>query len=106
MTDTKKTLLETLRENSKKQGGRRFKNREYQIKEDGDVTQKLSPQAIKCLEILFENGENPISEQDAFNLFEGADFGKSKQNGWKIFQYYRKSLIDAGFLEIVDKKAS
>jgi len=107
MSEDQKAMLEALKANSKRQGGRRFKKRKYIVKEDGDVNVKLSPQAIRCLEILFEGGKLEYTEEEAHGLFDGADMGKSKQEPWKVFQYYRKSLVDAGWivLEKIEDKS-
>ena len=106
MTEEMKSVIEKLKENNARKGGRSIKNRNYEIHVDGDVGQKFSPQAVMCLEVLFEQDTELISEQDLFNVFgsEGVleKFEKSKQDPWKIFQYYRKQICDAGFVTIVD----
>lgn len=95
-------ILAKLRENSKRKGGKRFRNREYTIKTDGNMDSRLSPQAITCLEILFASGKKTVSEEELHNiLMEAADQFKTKQTPWKVFQYYRKSIIEAGFLTMV-----
>lgn len=101
---SKNEILDKLRENSKRRGGNRAKNREYTIKTDGNAETKLSPQAITCLEILFAEKRNKMMEQEIIGLINdnAAKFGETKQSPWKIFQYYRKSLVNAGFI-VVEK---
>ena len=99
MTKKREEILNQIRENSVKKSGSRIKNRTYQIL-DGDSTAKLAPQQVKCLEILYSQDKNELSEQEVFDLFEIADMD-TKLTPWKIFQYYRKDLCDKGFIEIV-----
>lgn len=99
---SKNEILEKLRENGKRVGGRRVKPRKYIIIIDGNVEVKLSPQAITCLDILFTAKKNEMMEEEVAKLMESnaEKFGKTKQTPWKIFQYYRKQLVDSGFLKI------
>jgi len=99
MTKIREEVLNKIRESSVKKGGSRVKNRTYKIL-DGDATVRLAPQQVKCLEILYAQDKNELSEQEVFDLFSVADMN-TKQTAWKIFQYYRKDLCDKGFIEIV-----
>ena len=102
---SKNEILEKLRENSKKRTGTRARNREYTISTDVNVDIRLSPQAITCLEILFANKKTNMMEAEVIELLEKSaeKFGKTKQSPWKIFQYYRKSLVEAGFISVEKK---
>ena len=99
MTKKREEILEAVKERSGRKGGSRVKNRVYKIL-DGNEGAKLSPQAIKCLEILYSTDKAEMSEQEVFDLFQTAEMN-TKQTPWKIFQYYRKSLVEQGFIEIV-----
>ena len=104
MTKKKTDVLETLKKNCGRKGSGGLKDRDYVVSEDGDVNIKLAPQAINCLEILFGIEGGRISEKDLFAMFDTdpvkEKFVKSKQTPWKIFQYYRRSLVEAGFLAV------
>lgn len=99
---SKNEILDQLRQNSKKRGGNRAKNRKYTVILDGNMNVKLSPQAITCLEILFAGKVDGMMEENVIGLIENnvEKYGDTKQSPWKIFQYYRKSLVDAGFLKV------
>lgn len=104
MSTDQKNMLSQLLENNKRNNGTRIQNRVYKM-QSGDTAAKIGKTGITCLEVLFE-GENEMTEQRVHELVhEHADkFASSRQKPWKIFQYYRKQLIDAGFL-VVEKVA-
>ena len=104
MTKKREEILNSVRERSGKKGGSRIKNRTYKVL-DGNEHAKLSPQAVRCLEIIYEQDKEELSEQEMFDLFQDCEM-KTKQEPWKIFQYYRKSLKDQGFIEVVDNKST
>jgi len=103
MTKKREELLNEIKERSGKRGGNRIQNRVYRILE-GNENSRLSPQALKCLEILFATDKNEMSEQEVFDLFDKAEM-KTKQTAWKVFQYYRKILVDQGFI-VIEKPAA
>lgn len=98
---TTNEVIGKLRENVKR-GGRRIQNRVYRISTEGNTEIRLSPQAITCLEILFSSKKKELQESEVAELISAnaEKFGKTKQEPWKIFQYYRKALKDAGFLTV------
>ena len=97
-------VLAMLVNNSAKKGGARLKVRDYAIQSviENLSEVRLAPQAIALVglilgELVDEETEGTISESELFTLFDEAELG-SKQSGWKVFQYYRKNIIEAGFL--------
>ena len=100
MTQSKQSVLETLQANSKVRG-KRVMNRTFIIKDDGDLEVKLSPQAVKCLELIFSLEKDEIKEMELVELFKEGSM-VTKQDPYHVFQYYRKSLVEAGWIEIQD----
>ena len=96
---TKQDIISKLRENAKVNSGRRIQNREYTIKE-GNLDSKLPKQAINILEILMTEGKEVMTEQEVMELMSKHPELSKKQDPWKVCQYYRKSLVDAGFLTV------
>jgi hypothetical protein len=111
------SILEQLKKTSGRKGGSRIKNRTYKItaisaEEIVEKNISLSPQAIICVGIILEqmiaNGPE-ITEAKLFDALEDGveQFGTTKQTPWKIFQYYRKPIMEAGFIrEVVNASAS
>jgi hypothetical protein len=85
------------------QSGKRVKNRTYVTNLQGDTKAKFAPQARMVLIAILKHadvtGNAEITEQAMMELVENLPLD-TKQEKWKIFQFYRKSLIDAGFLKI------
>ena len=93
-------------ETTKQPVGRKLANRSYILckVEWPDVT---IPQAIACLKIVKDNAvkegdvltvkEDTLKEQ----IVKRADELKTKQDPWRIFQYYRPALIQKGILRLV-----
>lgn len=92
---------------------KKLENRGYEvIKLEVDPALKLPPQAKTCLEFFAEmvkvrnpEGENRIEtipEKDVqeYVLKEQARL-KTRQDPWRIFQYYRPQLIKDGFIRLV-----
>jgi len=97
MTSKMSNVIATLQANSKVRG-KRVMNRTFTVKSDGDLNVKLSPQAVKCLEIICSLEQEEISEQGLVDLFVDDCGLVTKQDPYRVFQYYRKSLIDAGWI--------
>lgn len=98
------TVLETLKKNSARKGGSRIKNRNYKVSTPSNLDNvRLAPQAINCVGVILGIGKEEITETELFNALEdnAVVFGESKQTPWKIFQYYRKPIMEAGFLREV-----
>lgn len=99
---SKDEIIAKLNENAKRSTGGKIKDRKYEILTTGDVNVKMSPQAITILKSMFELKKNIVSEQELFDMMNVPvmiEKLKTKQNPWKIFQYYRKTMVDAGFLK-------
>lgn len=95
-------ILEVLRKNSARKGGSRLKDRKYAICKDVSNLDniRLAPQAINCVGVILSMDKEEATESELFNALENNAevFGESKQTPWKIFQYYRKPIMEAGFL--------
>ena len=105
-------VLETLKNNAARKGGSRLKDRSYEVKLEEEWTPEelaevsLSPQGITCVGVILAQHKPVITERELFNAFNEAEeqFAGSKQGPWQIFQYYRKKIVDAGFLtEVIEK---
>lgn len=96
--------LEVLQHNAAKKGASRIKNRTYAVVlEPENLDQiRLAPQAITCVGVILSSGKEEITEMELFNLLdENVEQFNSKQTPWKIFQYYKKPIMEAGFLKEV-----
>lgn len=105
---SKTDVLAMLKANSARKGGRRLKDRSYQIKKEWTAeelaSRRLSPQAISCVGVILSLDGEVVTEQELFYAFDAAtaQFESSKQTPWEVFNYYRAKIVDAGFLfEIV-----
>ncbi len=78
---------------------RTAKNRTYVVSREGDKTVKLTPQAVECLRIVFSVGKDEIPEVELIEAFSKAEI-KTKQDKFRIFQYYRKNLVEAGWITV------
>jgi hypothetical protein len=97
----KNTVLAALKANRATLKGARLSNtKEYTVHVDGDTTVVLPPQAISLLAILFEQDKETWTEVELHSLISGHTEISEKQEPWKVFAYYRKTLVDAGFLTI------
>jgi hypothetical protein len=71
---------------------------------------RLPPQACALLDILYEaieaNGSNVFTEAQMRGIVElRRDELHTKQDPWRIFQYYRGKLITCGFLRFAKEKS-
>lgn len=65
----------------------------------GDV--RLPPQAIVLVGALLSADVDTWTEPELQEIVQNCSEDlKTKQEPWKIFQYYRTALIDAGFLSM------
>lgn len=88
---------------AKKSKGPRIKNVEYSVKDLGEGTgfSKLPPQAKTVLGWIQDEG--PVSEEKLREIAaQRAEELKTKQDPWRIFQYYRPRLINEDFLLVTD----
>ena len=95
------SVLEQLQKNSARKGGSRIKARSYEVNmyPIGIESIRLAPQAIGILGLILMAEKLVMTESEIFDVLEaGADQISSKQTPWKVFQYYRKPLVEAGFL--------
>ena len=103
MSNNINEILATLNENSKKRGNSRVRaNVIYtqSVPEDMSVIQ-LPPQAITLVGIILADTLEEWREPELMDLIEeNVEQLKTKQPSWKIFQFYRKKLIDARFLSM------
>lgn len=90
--------------------GRKLANRKY-VLVCADWEKKVTiPQALACMRILASSAENTTNEGCVAEIGEDALKAKiterqselhTKQDPWRIFQYYRPQLIAAGVLRLV-----
>lgn len=97
MTKKQTEILEAL--NTREARGRTIKARAYVIKEDGDVEAKIGKTGIVFLGALFATGKTEITEAEFEALVREMEI-KTKQDKWKVWQYYRPKLVKAGWIEI------
>ena len=83
---------------SVKKGARLSSTRKYTVHMDGDLTAVLPPQALAVLTILLTNEDNEWTEVALHTLLSEHTEISDKQKPWAIFTYYRKKLVDSGFL--------
>lgn len=64
---------------------------------------KLAPQAIAIIEVLVKkNLGKEMTEADIEKLVSAPDVLKTRQNPVRIWQYYRKAIMDAGWIKPVN----
>ena len=93
-------VMEMLKNNSKGKSGLRTRNNvKYTKMIPEEINVSLPPQAIELVGIILNDSNDSWTEPELQKLIdENSEVLKTKQEPWKIFQYYRKALIDAGFL--------
>lgn len=76
---------------------------QYDFEKPGKSEEKfkdLPPQAKTCLEIMGRGGKKEYGEKELRELIEKhAQDLKTTQPPWRIFQYYRKRLVDESFVK-------
>ena len=92
-------VMEALNANRNKKAGARLSEKKVYTAQIGDMTAVLPPQAIKLVEILLTN-EGPWTEVELHELIQEHKDISVKQEPWAIFKYYRKQLIESGFLTV------
>ena len=66
-----------------------------------EARRSLPPQARICLELFEEQGVDEVSEADMMRIVdENQDRLRTRQNPWRIFQYYRPRLIQDRFFTL------
>lgn len=88
--------------------GKKLAGRKYQLVKD-DWTTITIPQAMACLRIIkdtiapgVEGIIGECAEEDLkAKIFERQSELHTKQDPWRIFQYYRPRMIEAGILRLV-----
>jgi len=97
----KTKVLEALQANrASLKGARLSSTKKYSVHMDGDTTVVLPPQAIALLAIMFDEDQDTWTEVELHELINSHTEISEKQQPWKVFAYYRKRLIDAGFLAV------
>ena len=80
------------------------KNRVYSFEIPSDFeNQKMTPQVYQILSAVSESGVSEYSESELKTFIEKlAESGKLKtgQKPWRIFQYYRAQMINAGICKM------
>jgi hypothetical protein len=63
---------------------------------------RLTPQARQCMELLMDKfGLDIVSEEKVFRAFTlDTEIIKTRQDKWRIFKYYRSSLVSKNFLRM------
>lgn len=93
-------------ETTKAPVGRKLANRAYILVKD-DWSAVTIPQAMACLKIVKDNvidegGVRSVKEDLLkTEITKRAEELKTRQEPWRIFQYYRPALIAAGILRLV-----
>ena len=75
----------------------------YSFEIPEELDSKLTPQIKQILEGISESGNSEFQESELKTLiYELAESGKLKtrQNPWRIFQYYRANMISAGICKM------
>ncbi len=99
----KASILAALNNNKKTRNGARLSTKKtYSLEFNGDLTWAPPPQALKLLEIMYEPEEESWNEQELHDLISEHTEISEKQTPWAIFKYYRKQLIDNGFLSVTE----
>jgi hypothetical protein len=97
----KNAVLAALNANKTTRKGLRLDNKRIiTVKTTGDVTVKLAPQAITLLEIMYSQEATTWTEVQLHELFNQYPEITEKQTPWKIWKFYSKTLVDAGFVTI------
>ena len=107
------TIENAINKNSTTNPSRKKKlaNRRYVKVQDSDLTPaelknrglyKLPPQATACLELFLSEGTNEVTETRMKELImEKREVLNTKQDPWRIFQYYRPQLISHRYIRLV-----
>lgn len=75
----------------------------YSFNIPSELDSKLTPQIKQILGGISESGNSEFQESELKSLInELAESGKLKtrQNPWRIFQYYRANMISAGICKM------
>lgn len=69
---------------------------------------QIQPQGVICARILSTASDSAsISESEAFDLINNNVAAlHTRQEAWRIFQYYRPRLIELGFLTVHDGRVA
>jgi len=95
----KTKVLEALKSNGgTRKGARLSTTKTFTASVDGNLDAVLPPQAIALLEVLFNEDQDTWTEKALFDLLSVHTEISEKQSPWKIWQYYRKRLIEQGFI--------
>lgn len=92
------SAIDAARAQAGKRGPRAIKNRTYTFAV-GNPTVRLAPQAVTILEAIAALGKTSVTEQELHDAVEAANFA-TKQGKWRVFQFYRPALIEAGWLTL------
>jgi hypothetical protein len=103
---SKADVLAALNANSARKGGRRLKDRNYTVKNEWTAEElaviHLGPQARTCVGVILGLEVEAANEQELFAAFSDPkvveEFPSTKQTPWEVFNYYRKKIVEAGFL--------
>ena len=92
-------------ESAKKPAGKRVQNRVYELTDLDPATVKLPKQAGICMGLIAAQEDR--SEANLVEVFKGhAETLATKQDPWRIFQYYRPMLIASNLLRVVEGPAA
>ena len=96
-------VLAILTANQKTRGSKKSReNVMYTFTVPSDLSGiQLAPQALKIIACLLSEDESEWNEPTLMDIVASIEELSAKQTNWKIFQYYRKQFIDAGFLSMV-----
>ena len=75
----------------------------YSFDIPSELDSKMTPQIVQILGGISESGNSELQESELKTLInELAESGKLKtrQNPWRIFQYYRANMISAGICKM------
>ena len=73
----------------------KISNKRYSV-QVGTIT-KMAPQAVVCIKAIVGVDKEIITEQEIHDAIEESEL-VTKQEKWSIYKYYKKMIMDAGFL--------
>ena len=98
-------MINTLKANAKHMRSSSVSFRKWAVVA-GSMEVKLAPQAIAIIEILTKRHLNKeLTEAEIEKLVSAPDALKTVQNPVRIWQYYRKSIQNAGWVKPVNVEA-
>ena len=77
----------------------KISNKKYSV-QVGTIT-KMAPQAVVCIKAIAGVNKEILTEQEIHEAIEDSEL-ITKQDKWSIYKYYKKQIIEAGFLTEIE----